>query len=156
LAKGIGLSVIAHDPAIAPQAAVWARYGVRPVTLPELAASADIVSLHVPLVAATYHLFGAALLGQMKPDAVLINTSRGGVVDEQALAAALKTGALAGAALDVFECEPLKAIDLFDGIGNLIFTPHVAGVTQESNLRISKMIAHAVLDHLSGTDGYGA
>jgi (S)-sulfolactate dehydrogenase len=86
----------------------------------------------------------------MRPDAVLINAARGGVVDELALAQALKAGKLAGAALDVFEKEPLDAAAgaVFTGIDNLLLTPHIAGVTAESNVRVSAVTAQAVLRHL--------
>ena len=86
----------------------------------------------------------------MKPDGVLINTSRGGVVDEAALAAALLSGKLAGAALDVFEREPLAANSVLAGCPNLILTPHVAGLTRESNARVSSMIAERVAAVLAG------
>jgi (S)-sulfolactate dehydrogenase len=80
----------------------------------------------------------------MKPNAVLINTARGGIVDEAALAAALKAGKLGGAALDVFDVEPLPAGNPFADCPNLILTPHIAGVTAESNERVSSMIAERV------------
>ena len=80
----------------------------------------------------------------MKRGAVLINTARGGVVDEAALASALREGHLAGAALDVFESEPLAAGSVLDGVPNLILTPHIAGVTTEANQRVSMMIAEQV------------
>ena len=86
----------------------------------------------------------------MKSDAVLINAARGGVVDEAALATSLENGQIAGAALDVFETEPLskESAEKFHGLKNLILTPHIAGVTEESNIRVSTMIAESVLDLL--------
>lgn len=109
----------------------------------------DVVSLHVPLNAQTRNLIDAHRLGLMKPDAVLINTARGGVVDEAALAAALAAGALGAAALDVFEAEPLPAGSPLAGAPNLVLTPHIAGVTRESNERVSTMIAERVAAALS-------
>src|SRR5690606_18316244 len=110
----------------------------------------DVVSLHVPLTDQTRNMIGAPQLAAMKPGAVLINAARGGVVDEAALAEALKAGKLGGAALDVFAIEPLTAEDgaKFAGIPNLILTPHIAGVTEESNVRVSELIADTVLAHL--------
>ena len=105
--------------------------------LDALLAEADVVTLHVPLADATRHLIDAARLARMKPGAILINTSRGGVVDEAAVAAALKANRLGGAALDVFEQEPLAAGSPLAGCPNLLLTPHIAGVTAESNTRVS-------------------
>ena len=85
----------------------------------------------------------------MKPGAVLINTARGGIIDEPALAAALRSGALGGAAIDVFGTEPLPVSPHFDGCPNLILTPHVAGVTAEANERVSFLIADKVLEALA-------
>jgi (S)-sulfolactate dehydrogenase len=95
-------------------------------------------------------MIDAARLALMRSDAVLLNAARGGVVDEAALAAALKSGALAGAALDVFAVEPLTAAAgaVFAGCPNLILTPHIAGVTEESNARVSTLIAARVLEAL--------
>jgi (S)-sulfolactate dehydrogenase len=106
----------------------------------------DVVSLHVPLVDSTRGLFDAARIASMKPGAVLINTARGGIVDELALAAALKSGHLGGAAIDVFETEPLPATPHFHGCPNLLLTPHVSGVTAEANERVSFLIADKVLE----------
>jgi len=86
----------------------------------------------------------------LKPAAVLINAARGGVVDEAALVAHMKSGHIAGAALDVFEVEPLtkESAAKFEGVKNLILTPHIAGVTEDSNVRVSEMIASEVLSRL--------
>ncbi|MGB5251104.1 MAG: NAD(P)-dependent oxidoreductase, partial [Sedimenticolaceae bacterium] len=88
----------------------------------------------------------ARMIAAMKQGAVLINTSRGGIVDEDALIASLRAGHLAGAALDVFETEPVTAASgaRFAGIGNLVLTPHIAGVTRESNVRVSAVTAESV------------
>ncbi|WP_354684989.1 hydroxyacid dehydrogenase [Cupriavidus necator] len=144
LAQAFGMEAVACDPMLAPDDPVWARTGVRSVPLDTLLAQADAVSLHVPLVAATRHLIDAQRIAGMKPQAVLINTARGGVVDEAALAQALRDGHLAGAALDVFEREPLPPDSVLAGVPNLILTPHIGGVTREANARVSMMIAQQV------------
>jgi (S)-sulfolactate dehydrogenase len=99
----------------------------------------------------TRNLFNAARLAMMKTDAVLINSSRGSIIDEAAMVAALKAKQLGGAALDVFADEPLKAGSLFTDCPNLILTPHIAGVTMESNTRVSSMIAERVAAYLSAS-----
>jgi (S)-sulfolactate dehydrogenase len=114
------------------------------MALDDVLRTADVVTLHVPLTPETRGLLGTVKLALMKPDAILINTARGGVVDEAALAAALKSGKLGGAALDVFDDEPLPAGSPLAGCPNLILTPHVAGVTRESNVRVSTLIADKV------------
>jgi (S)-sulfolactate dehydrogenase len=149
LAQGVGMSVVAFDPMMAAEHPVFAQTGVRCVSLDSLTASADVISLHVPLLPSTRDLFNAQRIAAMKPGAVLINTARGGVVDEAALAAALKSGHLGGAALDVFGTEPVPAINPFDGCPNLLLTPHIAGVTAEANERVSFMIADRVLAALA-------
>lgn len=150
-AAALGMTIVAYDPFVPASDPVWVELGVIAVALDELVACADVVSLHVPLTETTRNLFGAPMLSQMKPDAILINAARGGVVDEHALAAALKLGNLGGAAIDVFESEPLKgeAAQLFADIPNLILTPHIAGVTRESNVRVSKVAIENVLVVLS-------
>ncbi len=149
LARGVGMQVMAFDTMMTADHAAFAAQAVRPVSLDELVATADVVSLHVPLVADTKGMFDAARIAAMKPGAVLINTARGQIVDEVALAAALKSGRLGGAAIDVFAVEPLPASPHFDGCPNLILTPHIAGVTAESNERVSALIADKVLEALA-------
>ncbi|MFJ4288401.1 hydroxyacid dehydrogenase [Cupriavidus sp. NPDC089707] len=144
LAQAFGMQVAAYDPMLAADDPVWARTGVRSVALDTLLAQSDAVSLHVPLVAATRHLIDAQRIAGMKRGAVLINTARGGVIDEAALAQALRDGHLGGAALDVFEHEPLPAGSALADVRNLILTPHIGGVTQEANARVSMMIAQQV------------
>jgi (S)-sulfolactate dehydrogenase len=108
--------------------------------------TADVVSLHVPLVDSTRGLFDAARIAAMKPGAVLINTARGGIVDEVALAAALKSGHLGGAAIDVFGPSRCRPSPHFQDCPNLLLTPHIAGVTAEANERVSFLIADKVLE----------
>ncbi|SFN52113.1 NAD(P)-dependent oxidoreductase [Variovorax sp. OV329] len=150
LARGMGMQVLAHDPLMPPGHPVWAQAAATPVALEALLAQAEVVSLHVPLIAQTRYLLDASRIAQMKQGAVVINTSRGGVLDEAALTAALRSGALAGAAIDVFEAEPLPAGSIWTGCPNVILTPHVAGVTAEANLRVSTLIAAEVARHLKG------
>jgi (S)-sulfolactate dehydrogenase len=144
LGRALGMRVIGSDPQVPASSSVWREEGAERRELDALLAEADVVTLHVPLVAATRHLIDAARLAQMKPGAILINTARGGVVDEAAVAAALKSGRLGGAALDVFEQEPLAAGSPLAGCPNLLLTPHIAGVTAESNARVSTLIAEKV------------
>lgn len=149
-AEALGMSVIAFDPFLPADHAAWKGVGNR--SLDALLTEADVVSLHTPLTKETRHMIDGKVLELMKDSAVLINAARGGVVDEDALCVALKAGKLAGAALDVFEKEPLDAESgkRFAGIGNLVLTPHIAGVTEESNVRVSRVTAEAVLKHLRG------
>lgn len=148
LARALGMTVAAHDPFVVEGSPVWEQ--AERMDLAPLLASADVVSLHVPLSDATRHLIDAAAIAKMKPDAILINAARGGVVDEKALADALRVGRLGGAALDVFETEPLttQAAARFEGLSNLVLTPHIAGVTVESNRRVSALIADRIASHL--------
>ena len=148
LARALGMEVIAFDALMAADHPVFAVCGVRAVTLDGLVATADVVSLHVPLVDSTRKLFDTRRIAAMKRGAVLINTARGGIVDEVALAAALRSGALGGAAIDVYASEPLPTSAHFEGCPNLLLTPHIAGVTAESNERVSSMIADKVLEAL--------
>lgn len=147
-AASLGMALCGHDPYLPADNAAW--NGMQRMELDEVLASSDVVSLHVPLTPQTHHMIDARALATMQRRAIVINTARGGVVDEAALVAALRAGRLGGAALDVFEKEPLDASTgaLFAGIPNLLLTPHIAGVTEESNVRVSAVTAEAVLRHL--------
>ncbi|HSF92167.1 MAG TPA: hydroxyacid dehydrogenase [Paracoccaceae bacterium] len=149
LARALGMNICAFDPHLPDGNPAWD--GATRLDLVGVLASADAISLHVPLTDETRHMINAERLDKMRRDAVLINAARGGVVDEAALANAMQSGHIAGAALDVFETEPLtiEAARKFNGIKNLFLTPHIAGVTQDSNTRVSKMIADCVLDRLN-------
>lgn len=149
LATALGMRIVGHDTVLPPADAAWREARAEPLALDELVARADVVSLHVPLTAATRGLIGASRIAAMRPGAVLVNTSRGGIVDETALAAALRSGHLGGAALDVFEHEPLPAGSPLAGAPRLLLTPHIAGLTLESNMRVSTMIADRVLAFLA-------
>ena len=149
MGRALGMQVVAFDAMMDDDHPAFAQVGARFVGLDELVTVSDVVSLHVPLVDSTRGLLGAARIAAMKPGAVLINTARGGIIDETALASALRSGALGGAAIDVFGTEPLPASPHFDGCPNLILTPHVAGVTAEANERVSFLIADKVLEALA-------
>jgi (S)-sulfolactate dehydrogenase len=137
--------VIAYDPALPETDPAFSRHGaLRCADIEDLLRQADIVSLHVPLNTSTHHLINAHRLSLMKPSAVLINTARGGIVDEMALIDALRAKTLGGAALDVFENEPLPAGRIPTDLSHLILTPHIAGLTQQANTRVSSLIAERV------------
>ncbi|MEM1079420.1 MAG: hydroxyacid dehydrogenase [Pseudomonadota bacterium] len=144
LAAPLGLRVTAADPHLPPDHPAW--QGVQRLSQKALLADADILSLHVPLTSETAGLFDAEALAMLKPGAIVINTSRGGIVDENALCAALRSGHLGGAALDVFAAEPLdaRAGARFADVPNLILTPHIAGVTAEANIRVSRITVENV------------
>jgi D-3-phosphoglycerate dehydrogenase len=131
-ARPFGFRIIANDPYVSAEAA--REFGVELVSLEELLAHSDIVSLHVFLNRETRHLMDASRLALMKPTAFLVNTSRGPVVDEPALASALQAGKLAGAALDVFEVEPVPADSPLLGMPNVILTAHTASYSEEGDV----------------------
>jgi (S)-sulfolactate dehydrogenase len=144
----LGMRVVAHDPYIPPADKVWGN--IAPADLDALLRNSDVVTLHVPLAAGTKNLLDRARIARMKRGAILINAARGGVVDEAAVADVLRSGALGGAALDVFEQEPLskERANVFSGCPNLILTPHIGGLTLEANARVSTMVAEKIRDHL--------
>ena len=130
-ARACGMRVMAYDPFLPAGAPDWEQLGVEPVMLETLLAE-------------------AGRLARMKPGAVLINTARGGIVEEAALADALRSGRLAGAMVDVFEKEPLPAGSPLADVPNCLLTPHIAGVTRESNVRVSAVVARKVAECLRG------
>ena len=141
VAKVLGMRVIVYDVVALPQA-VLDQLGAKVVPLDELFSSSDFVTLHVPMTPETARLAGAERLSRMKKGAVLVNTSRGGVVDEEALAEALKEGRLGGAALDVFEKEPPSGAIM--GAPNTILTPHIGGQTEEAQVNAITVIGEKV------------
>jgi (S)-sulfolactate dehydrogenase len=143
-ASGLGMRVVAYDPVVRADDPAWREHEVERRELDDLLATSDVVSLHVPLTPQTRGLLDAARLGRMKREAILVNTARGGIVDEAAVGAMLREGRLAGAALDVFDHEPLPAHSPLAGAPRLLLTPHIAGVTFEANERVSAMIAERV------------
>lgn len=143
-ANAIGLKCVAYDPMLSGNALELEGLTVPLLSLQGLLEVSDAITLHLPYLPETKNLFNAATLDLMKQGACLVNTARGGIVDENALAERLRSGRLGGAAIDVFMTEPVKDLSHFSGIENLILTPHIAGVTHESNERVSQMIADEV------------
>jgi D-3-phosphoglycerate dehydrogenase / 2-oxoglutarate reductase len=148
LARGIGLKLQVNT--TRPDAQLLAAYGAEAVELDRLMADADFVSLHVPLSASTRHLINAERLRQMKSTAFLINTARGGLVNHTALETALREGWIAGAALDVFETEPLPHDHPLFQRPNLIATPHTAFYSEESLVELQVKAAENVAAVLTG------
>ena len=151
-AAAFGMRVVGTDPAYAADTPALRGLPVQLLALPEVLAAADILSLHLPLFPATYHLMGAERLAMMRGGSILIQASRGGVVDEAALAEHLRTGHLAGAALDVREEEPPPHPDPLAGLENVLLTPHLAGLTVEAQRQVGRMVAEDVLRVLRGED----
>lgn len=147
IAQAMGMEVIAFDPYITPEAA--GALNVALVELPELLARADVVSIHAPLTPGTYHLLGAKELQQMKKGAFLVNAGRGGIVDEEALYAALTSGHLGGFAGDVMENEPPGKSKLFD-LPNVVVTPHIGGNTHEAQRRIGLRLVERIKELIAG------
>ncbi len=140
--KGLGMTVLAHDPFV-PQDRAPA--GVRMVDLDELCAESEFVSIHVPLLDATRHLFGRERIAKMKPGARLVHAARGGIVDEEALCDALDAGHLAGAALDVYESEPLPADHRLRHMTNVVLTPHIGASTAEATRNVALDMANQIV-----------
>ena len=147
-AAAFEMQVIAYDPFLTTEQA--AEHGVRLAGLPELLAESDVISVHVLLVPETRGLIGRAQLATMKPGAILLNVARGGLVDEDALAEALREGRLAGAAIDVYSTEPMAADNPLRDAPNTVLTPHLGASTAEAQARAGVEVAEQVLLALSG------
>jgi D-3-phosphoglycerate dehydrogenase len=141
VAKTLGMSILVYDVIVLP-GDLLVELGAKVVTLDEVFSSSDYITLHVPMSPETAHMVSAVRLAQMKKGACLINTSRGGVVDETALAAALEEGRIGGAALDVFEKEPPSGPIL--SAPNTILTPHIGGQTEEAQANAIVIIGEKV------------
>ena len=141
-AQAFGMETIAHDPYLTEERAKELR--IERVELGDVIARGDVISLHVPLTPQTEGMIGEAELKAMKSTAILVNTARGGVVDEGALIAALKSGEIAAAALDVYETEPLPEDSPLRGVQNLVLTPHLGASTAEAQELVSNEIALGV------------
>lgn len=147
--RGFDMRVLLFDPyaGASRAAAMGAEFCA---SLDDMLARADLISIHVPLTPETRGLIGAERLARMKPSAILVNTARGGIVDEPALAAALAGGRLGGAGIDVFEQEPPLADNPLFRLPNVVLSPHVAGITEDSARRLALGAAEGVLDVLAG------
>ena len=144
--QGLGMRVLGFDPYKVP----WPD-GIEHCTdLDPLLRQSDFISIHVPLTRETTNLIGKEALPRMKPTAILVNTARGGIVDEAAVAEAVKARRLAGAGLDVVVDEPLKPSHPLNGVPNIILTPHMAGVTEEAMMRMAQDSAEDILRVLRG------
>jgi D-3-phosphoglycerate dehydrogenase len=142
------MEILAYDPLVPKEA--MEKAGARVAAISEILKASDFVTLHVPSLAETKGLIGAAQLKTMKRSAFLINCARGPIVDEAALVAALKDGTIAGAGLDVFDPEPPKADNPLFGLPNVILSPHSAGLTVECVIRMATHAAQAIIDVLEG------
>jgi len=147
-AIGFEMKVIYHDVRQAAQE-IEQAYRASFVTKDELLLKADVVTLHVPYSSATHHLIGKQELEKMKPTAILINASRGGVVDDAALIEALRSGTIAGAGLDVFENEP-KFNPAFMELKNVVLAPHIASSSKETRLKMAMLAAQNLVAALTG------
>lgn len=145
---GFGAEIAAYDPMLSPEDIRAA--GAVPMDLPELLAWADVISIHVPLTDSTRNLIGAEQLALMHKGAVIVNTSRGGIIDEAALAEALKADRIRGAGIDVFEYEPPKSDNPLFLLPNIVLGPHVAGVTEASMKGMALACADVIDTVLAG------
>ncbi|HEX9576546.1 MAG TPA: phosphoglycerate dehydrogenase [Myxococcales bacterium] len=146
-AKSFGLKVIAYDPFLSAEAA--AKLGVELVDLPEIFRRADAITLHVPLTELTRNLIGAEQLARMKKGALIVNCARGGLVDEKALADALRSKHLGGAALDVFDPEPPAADHPLFACENFIATPHLGGSTEDAQQNVAVIVCESMVEYLT-------
>lgn len=142
--SALGMRVVAYDPFASSFPA-----GIESVTLEQLFASADVVSLHCPLTAENKNMINATSLGSMRDGAIVVNTARGGLIDEAALADALRSGKLRGAGLDSFQVEPFTPGHPFTALPNVVLTPHVGGVTADAYIGMGTGAAQNILDELA-------
>lgn len=148
-AKAFGTTLIAYDPYLPDE--VFQKAGVEKVSLDELYARSDIVSLHVPLFDSTYHILNQESFGKMKDGVLIVNTSRGPLIDADALIAAIESGKVAAAGLDVIECEPIKEKNhkIFES-GRVIMTSHIAYNSAESSVSLLEKVAQSAVRVLQG------
>ena len=148
-ARGFNMSVQAYDPFI--QADYCKKNNISSVTLEELITTSDVITLHLPLMTETYHLINADILKKIKKGAIIVNASRGGIIDESAAYEALKNGTLGGLGLDAFEKEPPENSPLF-GLNQVILTPHTGAHTSEAKNTMAIMAVDNLIDMLNGSE----
>lgn len=148
-AQGFGMNVIAYDPFINKE--YCAEKGIGVCTFDEVVAQANVISLHLPLNAETKHLIGEDAIAKMQPGTIVVNTSRGGIIDEDAAYKALKAGKLGGLGLDAFEMEPPTGSPLFE-LNNVVVTPHTGAHTKEATDNMANSSVKNLIDVLSGND----
>jgi phosphoglycerate dehydrogenase-like enzyme len=148
IAKGFDMKIIGYDPFINPS--FYNQMEVEPAPLAELLSRADVVTLHIPLTSATDKLLDSRAFEAVKPGMVLVNTSRGKVIEERGLIEALQTGRIKGAALDVFATEPLPSGHPLTQLENVVLSPHMGALSQEAGDRLSDSVARQVRDILEG------
>jgi D-3-phosphoglycerate dehydrogenase len=149
-AKALGVRVLGYDPYVTPYDFPVMESEIQLVSLEEVIEKSDFVSLHVPLTSETKNLINLDIMGKMKPSSVIINTSRGGIINEDDLYIALQNNVIGGAVLDVLEKEPPSLNHPLLHLDNCIITPHIAGLTEESQVRTSKMVVGEVIKELEG------
>ncbi len=148
IAKGFDMKIIGYDPFVNPE--LYDRLGVEPTPLAELLSRADAVTIHVPLTSATEKLLDSRAFASMKAGMILVNTSRGKVIEENTMIEALQAGRIKGAALDVFATEPLPPGHPLTELENVVLSPHMGALTQEAGDRLSDSVARQVRDILEG------
>lgn len=153
-ARGLGLQLLAYDPFVS--ADIIHSHGAQPVGLDELLARSDLISVHAPLGAGTHHLLGEREFSLVKRGAVLVNTARGPVIDEAALARALADGRLLAAGLDVFEQEPLPSTSPLLRLDNVILTPHIAAYSEDAVDDLYRQACESAIDIIEGRRPAGA
>ena len=148
-AQGFGMEILAYDPYI--NEGYCSSHGIEAVSFEELMSRSNVVSLHLPLLEPTHHLIDKEAIGRLPEGAILVNASRGGIVDEDAAYEALKSGKLFGLGLDAFETEPPKASKLFE-FDNVIATPHTGAHTKEATANMAELSIRNLMDVLSGRE----
>jgi len=152
LAGYLGMEVVAYDPFVPADHPEVRELGIRLTDIEEVARQADVLSVHLPSTTDTQGIVGAELLALMKPTAILVNSGRGEVVDEKALASALKERSILGAGLDVRSQEPPAQPDPLAALDSVVLTPHIAGITHQSQARIVRMLCEDIDRVLDGAD----